>query len=55
MEATFEFIVKIMPPLMSYYSKLKFRTQILLKILFVRLCLAADEAAGRNKIQGCGT
>jgi len=31
MGATFDFIEKIMPTLMSYYLKIKFRTQILLK------------------------
>jgi|GEM_PF-4056040 len=31
MGATFDFIEKIMPALMSYYLKIKFRTQILLK------------------------
>ena len=35
---------------MSYYLKIKLHIQILLKILLVRLCLVADEAAGRNKI-----
>ena len=31
MEATSDLIEKIMPILMSYYLKIKFRTQILLK------------------------